>query len=75
VVIWIVIVMMMMMMLIETLLLHVQKNLLPLMVIQRRVKMSLLKIVMNKKIISMSSDKREEPICQKILAQLNKQQA
>jgi hypothetical protein len=74
VVIWIVIVMMMMM-LIETLLLHVQKNLLPLMVIQRRVKMSLLKIVMNKKIISMSSDKREEPICQKILAQLNKQQA
>ena len=70
-VIWIV----MMMMMIETLQLHVQKNLLPLMVIQRQVKMSLLKIVMNKKIISMSSDKREEPVCQKILAQLNKQQA
>jgi predicted metal-dependent hydrolase len=65
----------MMMMLIETLLLlHVQKNLLPLMVIQRQVRMSLPKI-MNKKIISMSSDKREEPVRQKILAQLHKQRA
>jgi hypothetical protein len=55
----VVILIVMMMMLIETLLLHVQKNLLPLMVIQRQVKMSLLKIVMNKKIISMSSDKEK----------------